>query len=312
MSAESKPMTEGGAAADFHVALDLSDRTKLRVAGADRQRFLNGQITNDLRKASATDAIYAAILNAKGKLNADVFISAADDAFLLDADAGLREQLAARLDRYIIADDVQLEDVTKRFALFHFVGETPPEISRGAKVVSASRYGVGGFDIWVASEEHARVAQELRSTVGLATADAEEALRIERGVPRWGRELTDEIIPVEANLEARAIDYEKGCYIGQEVISRMKMSGQTNKRLAGFLSVSGEPLRAGLRLFGEIGDREAGWITSATRSQRLGQEIALGFVKRGYGNVGARLQALPSENASRASMTVEIAALPFR
>ena len=300
-------------ASDRYVAFDLSERTKLRLTGADRQRYLNGQITNDVRKASADAAIYAAILNAKGRINADVFISLADDAFLLDAEAGLREALPARLDRYIIADDVQLEDVTDAFALFHFVGETAPVISDRTKFVRAHRFGVCGFDLWVTMEERERLLQQLRSTMDVVSADSAEAFRIERGVPRWGYELTDEIIPVEANLEAVAIDYEKGCYIGQEVISRMKMSGQTNKRLFGLTSVSGEPLRAGMRLTSAaIEGREAGWITSATRSERLGKEIALGFVKRGFGGVGARLQALSPGNASGESMTVEIVDVPFR
>src|SRR5947208_5070528 len=93
---------------------DLSSRVKLRVSGADAFRFLNGQITNNLAKASMTAAIQASILNAKGKLAAHVFISRAKDtAFLLDADPELLDELPARLDRYIIADDVQLEDVTK-------------------------------------------------------------------------------------------------------------------------------------------------------------------------------------------------------
>ena len=77
---------------------------------------------------------------------------------------------------------------------------------------------------------------------------AAEVMRIEQGLPRWGRELTDEIIPIEANLERRTIDYEKGCYIGQEVISRIKMSGQTNKRLCGLISLNNTPLQPGMKL----------------------------------------------------------------
>ena len=126
-----------------------------------------------------------------------------------------------------------------------------------------------------------------------------ELLRIEQGIPRWGRELTDQIIPTEANLEATSIDYAKGCYIGQEVISRIKMSGQTNKRLCGLVSLSGTPLRPGMRL-AAAGDegKEAGWITSAVRSPRLEKEIALGYVKRGFNAAGSRLHALPPENSA--------------
>jgi folate-binding protein YgfZ len=133
-----------------------------------------------------------------------------------------------------------------------------------------------------------------------------EVFRIERGIPRWSRELTDQIIPTEANLEATSIDYSKGCYIGQEVISRIKMSGQTNKRLCGLISPSDAPLRAEMRLVSAGDDqKEIGWITSAARSPRLQKEIALGYVKRGFNALGSRLFALPDR------VEIEIVALPF-
>jgi folate-binding protein YgfZ len=116
-------------------------------------------------------------------------------------------------------------------------------------------------------------------------------MRIEQGIPRWGRELTNDIIPIEANLEQRAIDYQKGCYIGQEVISRIKMSGQTNKRLCGLISLNDLPLQPGMKLAAPSAPgKEVGWITSATRNER--QEIALGYVKRGFNNVGTKLAAV--------------------
>src|SRR5436309_13504462 len=114
-----------------------------------------------------------------------------------------------------------------------------------------------------------------------------EVLRIESGIPRWGCELTREIIPPEANLVERAIDYEKGCYIGQEVISRMKMSGQTRQRLCGI--VSEEPLVAGMELRRET--KVVGRITSATFSQRMNSHIALAMIKRGFTDIGTSLVA---------------------
>ena len=138
-------------------------------------------------------------------------------------------------------------------------------------------------------------------------------MRIEQGIPRWGRELTDEIIPIEANLEERAVDYEKGCYIGQEVISRIKMSGQTNKRLCGLISLDDIPLQAGMRLAStaERG-KEAGWITSATRSEKIEKEIALGYVKRGFNSPGVKLAAVAPENSGPVTaIPVQVVALPF-
>lgn len=287
---------------------DLSSRVKLRLTGADRLRFLNGQITNDVRKATVNAAIQASVLNAKGKLSADIFVSTDEDSFLLDADPKLREALPARLDRYIIADDVQIEDVTDRFGIFHFTGEMTPVAAQPGRNVKADRFGCAGWDFWFEKTEHGRLRQEFAAHFVFCDEECAELFRIEQGIPRWGRELTDQIIPNEANLEASSIDYAKGCYIGQEVISRMKMSGQTNKRLCGLISSSGLPLRAGLTLASsEDSAKEIGWITSATRSARLEKEIALGFVKRGFNSIGTRLQTLPPES----SVPVVVVELPF-
>ncbi len=271
---------------------NLSDRAKFRVTGADRLRYLNGQISNDLRKASDDIAIHACVLNAKGKINADGFFRTEGEAFLIDADAKVRETLPARLERYIIADDVQVEDVTEQFALFHIAGDD-------AAGVRSRRFGCDGVDIWVAHNQSEEILSQLTTRFSFCDDAAAETLRIERGIPRWGRELSEEIIPTEANLEAETIDYGKGCYIGQEVISRMRMSGQTNKRLCGLISDT--PLTVGLLLTSSDG-KDVGWITSAISSARL-KNIALGFVKRGFNEIGNQLEA--------GAIKVQVAPLPF-
>ena len=289
--------------------LDLSARAKLRVGGADTFRFLNGQITNDLRKASETVAIEACVLNAKGKLNAQIFISVLGEAFLIDAEPELRETLRARLERYVIADDVQIEDVTDEFSLFHVFTEKPTALESG-RILSARRFATTGWDIWSDSARHDAVGRELASAYLFIDSVAAELIRIEQGLPRWGRELTDEIIPIEANLEQRTIDYQKGCYIGQEVISRIKMSGQTNKRLCGLISLNNIPLQPGMKLVApSASGKEAGWITSATRSPRLGKEIALAYVKRGFNDPATNLEALSLDPAG--AIPIEVVSLPF-
>ncbi len=287
--------------------LDLSARAKLRVAGADRFRFLNGQITNDLQKASETAAIEACVLNAKGKLNAHILIAALGESLLIDAEPELRETLRVRLERYVIADDVQIEDVTDELSLFHVLTEEPPAPDSG-RIVSARRFARRGWDIWSDPARHDALRADLSSEFAFVGSAAADVMRIEQGLPRWGRELTEEIIPIEANLEQRTIDYQKGCYIGQEVISRIKMSGQTNKRLCGLISPNNTPLQPGMKLVAPSGSgKESGWITSVTRSQRLGKEIALGYVKRGFNNPATNLNTL----SSGAAIPVEVVSLPF-
>ncbi|MFL6568528.1 MAG: YgfZ/GcvT domain-containing protein, partial [Chthoniobacterales bacterium] len=208
------------------------------------------------------------------------------------------------LERYVIADDVVIKDVTEQFALFHVLG-------RGAvDGVQADRYGIAAVDLWVGASEHDALAQRLRSIAPFCDDECEDVFRIERGVPRWGRELTEEIIPTEANLESSAIDYAKGCYIGQEVISRIKISGQTNKRLCGLITTSANPLQNGTRLWTTDADaKDVGWITSAAMSRRFGSQIALGFVKRGFQEIDTQLAARAVDATS--VIPVQITALPF-
>jgi folate-binding protein YgfZ len=290
---------------------DLSDRVKLRLTGDDRVRFLNGQVTNDVRKANRNLSMPACVVNAKGRLEGFVYVSATEEALYLDAELELRISLKQRLERYIIADDVEVVDISDEQGLFHVTAETAPVLPNDANWRRAKRFGVTGWDLVVPSSELDNIRQQLLAEITLCDAACSEQLRIEQGVPRWGRELTGEIIPVEANLAEDAIDYAKGCYIGQEVISRMKMSGQTNKRLCGLVARQGAPLAAGMRLTSSAGEgKEVGWITSATRSPRLGKEIALGYVKRGYYEHGTQLH--PTEATSPSDHLVEVVALPFR
>jgi len=296
------------------VFVDFSGGTKLRITGNDRVRFLNGQITNDARKATESAATEACVLNVKGKLNADIFLSAGSDCFWVDADPDLRKALPARIERYIIADDVQIDDVTDRFSIFHVLSRAAPDVADCQRILSTRRFAETGWDVWADSKFHDAVSQQLSSMFRLFDGASAEILRIEQGIPRWGCELTEEIIPIEANLEERTIDYEKGCYIGQEVISRIKMSGQTNKRLCGLISLHNTPLRAGMKLASTSANgRQVGWITSATRSERLGKEIALGFVKRGFNVPSTNLDAVvgAEDSGAQAPIHVEVVSLPF-
>lgn len=296
------------------IFFDLSKRAKFHITGADRLRFLNGQITNDLRKTSESSAIEACILTAKGKTDAHIYISASGDSFLVDVAADLREGFKVRLERYVIADDVQIEDVTDQFSIFHALSQQPPTAENG-RIVSVRRFAESGWDVWCDAAQHQVSLEELSSRWALCDSDAAEVMRIEQGIPRWGRELTNDIIPIEANLEQRAIDYQKGCYIGQEVISRIKMSGQTNKRLCGLISLDNLPLQPGMKLAApSAAGKEAGWVTSSTRSKRIGKEIALGYVKRGFNSAGTKLDVLAAgESACKPSqlIRVEVVPLPF-
>src|SRR5271166_4601897 len=162
--------------------LDLSDRAKFKVTGKDRVRFLNGQLTNDVDTLHSGSAIYACALTAKGKLCADLFVAAAEESHYLDTESLLRESLPARLEKYIIADDVTLEDVTDEFGLFHLTGTQSPVSSESIEIlqIESTRYGPSGVDLWFAASQAGLVKEVLKNEP--IDAEAQENLRIEHGI----------------------------------------------------------------------------------------------------------------------------------
>lgn len=259
--------------------IELRGRTKLRLTGADRVRFLHGQVSSDVRALKVGQTQYGCVMTAKGKMCADVFIHAEIDALLLDADESLREELAARLERYIIADDVVLEDVTEQWALFHVV-----PASEGAAITS--RFGHAGEDLFYPMDrrESFRAGQLLPEW----TETEIELIRIAAGVPRWGLDLAPDTIPVEAGLEERAISYTKGCYIGQEVISRIKSIGQVQHRLVRLQA--GQALVPGEKIFTADG-APTGEVTSAIALPDSRGWIGLGYVRRAQAEAGTAVHS---------------------
>lgn len=286
---------------------DLSARAKFRLTGADRVRYLNGQVSGDVRKLAPSASLYACVMTAKGKMCADVFISGADDFLHVDAEPSLRESLAARLERYIIADDVTLEDVTDETALIFQAlppGAPAPAVGESeVPVVHSHRFGLEGVDLIFPRTDFEKRWRELAERSDVIDDAMLETLRIEAGVPRWGFELSEDTIPVEAGLDRTAIDYHKGCYIGQEVVSRLKSVGHVNRQLCGFVSPDGTPLQAGMRLFApEHPDKPAGWLTSAAHSFALEKPVALGYVKR---DIASRVfDARPANGAGEETVCV--------
>jgi len=288
--------------------IDLSDRAKFRVTGGDRVRFLNGQLTNELRDAIPGKTIYACVLTAKGKLCGDLFVTPLEDAFLLDCHPALRETLLTRLEKYAIADEVEFSDQTDELTLFHTLGpELPKAILPEGTVSRSNRFDAEGHDLLVPVALKNVVPQLLQERV-LEPAQV-ETFRIESGIPDWGHELSENVIPNEAGLDKRAISYTKGCYVGQEVISRLKSLGHVNRNLSGVHLISGSRLTAGDKLVNDSG-QQIGAVTSAAKSDRLGGWIGLAYVRRNFDQPGSRYH-LQHPNNSDLIGAAELRSLPF-
>ena len=247
---------------------------RLRISGADAFRYLNGQITRDLKRLGDHEALPACILTPKGKLCALLSIHRAGGDLIVESDTEVGVPLRERLERYLVADDVVMteESWPERIHLFGEAAELAKKslVDESSDVVAVSRLGVPGFDV---------PGESLDPGVGLIDPAIVEILRIERGIPLWGCELGPETLPPEAGLDRTAIDYDRGCYPGQEVISRLKSIGRVNRLLHGF---RGDGLRSGMKILSPVGS-ELGTLTSVAGIPGTSGCVALGYLPRGTG-----------------------------
>lgn len=251
--------------------LPAAKRSLLAFRGPDATRYLNGQLTQDVRNL-ADSALPACVTDAKGKLQFFVHVfRGPDDSIWIEGPADLAEELEARLTRYLIADDVEVENLSDAWQWVHVVdGPTAPEAA-GGFARKVSRIGTEGYDLWLPAGAEFRGAS-------LSLEEA-EARRIAAGVPRWGAELVEGMLPPEAGLDRNAISYHKGCYIGQEVLSRIKTAGKVNRRLARFTVPAG--VNPGDELQLPDAEKTAGVITSVSPvADANGEFAALGYLEK--------------------------------
>jgi folate-binding protein YgfZ len=310
--------------------LDLSTNGKLRILGSDRTSFLNNMVTNDVRRLHPGEGCNAAKLSLQGKMEAEMHVLCLEQELWCEVGPGPVDAVQRSLDRHLIMEDARIEDVTAEWGLLtvqgplagkalHAVGAAAADLTAPlahavrsvagveCRVVRIDRSGEGGFDVWVPARRAAEAWRSLRDTGGARPAGMEafEIRRIEAGIPGAGTEITGEYFPVEAGLEAGWISYTKGCYLGQETISRLHHLGHANRHLRG-LELDGPslPLRGSSVWAG--GDR-VGVVTSAAVSPRRGRGIALGYVHREHADPGRRLEVETTEGRSTARVTL----LPF-
>jgi len=265
----------------------IGAKARFEVSGSDRVRYLNGQLTRNVEKLKSGVAAPACLLTAKGKLCAHVFLWVEATSIILETEASLLEDVEARLGRYIIADDVMVQACPVEEAGFHVFGHEAP-----LGTLSIERLGVRGYDVGTPPPD-----------IPIAPLEAIEVLRIERCIPRWGSELDGSSLVQEARLEDTSVDFDKGCYVGQEVVSRLRSVGRVNRLLTAFTAtlVSTADVRPTLRVDSPDGP-VAGTLTSIAPRFGLAQTAALGYVSRQFEKVA---QFLVTDSAGHLLGTAE-------
>jgi folate-binding protein YgfZ len=284
---------------------DLSSRAKIAVTGGDRVRWLNGMVSNNIRDLASGHGVYAFLLNAQGRIQADVFAFQRGESLLVDAEGVQREKVLQLFDRYIIADDVEIADVSDKIAA---VGLTGPE-SRSVleregiavpdlahlqfadtvwqhKSVTVLRSGEEAgesWQVWISPEHSGELWDALVKAGARPTgAAALNLFRISRGIPQFGVDIRERDLPQETG-QSRALNFTKGCYLGQEIVERIRSRGAVHRQFGAFC-VEGTLPEAGTRILAgeKEAEKEVGEITSsAVLPLPSGDRpVALGYLRR--------------------------------
>jgi len=298
--------------------LDRSERGKLLVRGADAVDYLQSQVTNDIEALEPDQGCYAALLDRKGHFVADMTVlclshSHAGDIWL-DTEPAALEPLRKHLETYKIGRAVEVVDESKEWAISSLIGPGSAEVAGTAPLspeYAQLYYERDGVQILAVATDlgleliirlyAAAAPREQLLAAGVVPVDEEatEIVRVESGRPRFGHDFDESTMPAEAGVVERAVDFEKGCYIGQEPVARLHYRGKPNRRLVGLRLTT--PAEAGATL--RLGEREVGAIGSACVSPAFGP-IALAVVRR-EAEVGDRLEV------GEGALTAEVADLPF-
>ena len=285
--------------------------------GADRVNFLHGQVTNDINGLDENSGCYAALVNAKGKMESDMFVYRLEKELLLDFEPNLAVSVQSRLEKFIITEDVEVVDVAPHFGLLSIQGPKSAKVLESLKlpipveeytlaktdeeihIINQPRLGTVGFDLFVPVDSLNEWKPRLAEYAPLCDEAAFEHARITGTIPRFGKDITEKNLAPEGGIESRAISYAKGCYIGQEIIARIRTYGKVNRILRG-LSLDGVAT-AGDVIF--LGAKKVGILSSVTTEPN----IALAIVHRDAAELGTLLQV----ETKSGSVMAKTATLPF-
>jgi len=303
---------------------DISHVGRLRITGKDRVPFLNGLLTNDVSQLKENGGQRSALLNSKARVLADLHLYAQTDSLLIDTGESTASQVKEILDRFIITEDVQIIDVTFDLVQMTVQGPKSSEAikqvlgaeAHGLKqfeqkalgpstIIARDRTGQSGYDMILPVLEAEPVWQGFLlngGEIGLnpVGSRALEILRLEAGYPKYAADIDENTIVLEAGFKD-ALNFNKGCYLGQEVVARATHIGRVNKQLVGLEVETKNSIPPRSKLMSD--GREAGFITSAAFSPGLGKVASLGYANREFAKEGTKVNAQSGESSFSAVVT---------
>lgn len=274
--------------------IDLSARGKIRVYGEDRARLLHAMSTNDINHLEPYEGLYAFFLTAQGRILTDAYIYNFGESLFLDTEPETGAKLRDHLDKYIIADDVTLEDESEQWAVIGVEGPQYDEAaSRLSLPVPLQAYAVtnwqdgfvartavtgrNGIRVFLPKERKEDLISQLNElNIPQASGHEIQIVRLENGAPRYGEDISERYL-VQETQQLQAVHANKGCYLGQEIVERVRSRGQVHRWLLPIRIAATQAPVPGTKLSAE--DKDAGEITSAAYSPALGQVVGLAYVR---------------------------------
>jgi aminomethyltransferase len=294
-------MSEGYRALRHGAArLDLSSHGRIRVTGRDRARLLHSVTSNEVKKLTPGAGCYAFLLTPQGRIQADLNLLCFPDHFLIDTEPELRDKVPQLILKYKVADQVEIEDITDRTFAIGLEGPgAAAALTAAVAQVPAERYSYLPWDNWFVANLSASgeagfrifgegTAPALFTELPAASEADVRQVRIENGLPRFGEDIRETTLPQESG-QMHAVNFQKGCYIGQEIVERIRARGHVNKKLVRLAIDGAEAPPPGTALSAD--GQQAGEITSAVYSPELGHVAALGYLRWAFAEPGKLLDA---------------------
>jgi folate-binding protein YgfZ len=307
---------------------DLGFRARISVKGGDRVRWMNGMVTNNIRDLAAGHGVYAFLLNAQGRILGDMHVYNAGEALEVETDRAQLDKILATFDHFIIMDDVEISSIGENWTALGVTGPKSREILLAAGIefpelqplematakcncdcgcvectIIRSDLTEGSYELWIAPKDVYQTWQGLVAAGAKAVGSrAWEMLRISLGVPLYGVDIRERDLPQETE-QARALNFNKGCYVGQEIVERIRSRGNVHRKFTGFLSLGVAKVAAGDKIV--VAEKEVGEITSAAilPASPGEQTVALGYIRR---EVGA-----PGQEVAIAGVKATVTQLPL-